>query len=376
MIQEESLPMKTVRFTIVGFGNIAKTHATALRALPVIKRLPCVPILDSLVTRSPAKQGLAAKAAGFEYVTDTLEEVLAVRDSDVVDICTPNSLHLSAFEASSAAGKAVYCEKPLTEQVERSRELAARAANDPRHQVALVYRYHPAVMRVKAALEAGLIGDVLQFRIAYLRSGYLNASRPVSWRLDKPLTGGGAISDLGVHVLDLVRHLFGEIVDVTGDTQIFVKRRPASADDPRLVDIDVDDWALMHVQTAGGVRGTAEVSRIAWGSEGFWLQLYGTNGSIVCNLEKDTVPAVRLLNGSSPAIPEPAELALLPDEKTTMGIAVDCHAGALHHFMLRLAGEDRYPELAPTIGDCLSAEEWIDRVLSSPISRASARIGD
>lgn len=356
--------MKEIRFAFVGFGNIAKTHMVALRAMPIIKqRLPLVPVLDTLVTRNTEGNRPQAEAAGFRHVTDSLEQALSSRSLHVVDVCTPNALHLDAVRAATQAGATVYCEKPLTDRYSQSVELAKAAASDLRHQVALVYRYHTAVMRMKEALAHNVIGDVLQCRCSYRRSGYLNAARPISWRLQEGLSGGGAVTDLGVHVLDLIRHLLGEIASVSGSVHTFVKRRPLEATGKPFVDVNVDDWAQMQLALASGVVATAEVSRIAWGTEGFEVNIVGTKGSMSCDLERDAAPRVKLLDGSAPKLPEPSALALSTDEKTTLGMSVDCHFAALYHFILRMAGEDDWPDLAPTIGDCLRAEELIDEVL-------------
>lgn len=356
--------MKEIRFAFVGFGNIAKTHMTALRAMPIIKKLPFVPVFDTLITRHPEANREQAASIGFAHVDSSLEKVLTERQIDVVDICTPNALHVEPFMAAVKAGKAIYCEKPLTDRFDRSEALYQAAGADNRHQTALVYRYHPAVLRIREMLRLGMIGQVLQCRASYRRSGYLNAARPVSWRLDESLTGGGAISDLGVHVLDLLAHLFGEIEHVDGRTNIFVKKRPASAANGELVDMSVDDWAAMQVKHRSGVLASAEVSRIAWGIEAFQLDIIGTNGSISCDLEKEYIPRVKLLDGSAPPVPNPDTLQLLTDDKSTMGMSVDCHFGGLNHFLHRLAGEDRFPaDLAPRIQDCLQAEYWIDHVL-------------
>jgi predicted dehydrogenase len=353
-----------LRWAVIGFGNIAKTHMTALRALPIIKKPPVIPVLDTLVTRSPEKHAAQAEAIGFRRVAGSPAEAAADERIDAFDICTPNANHYGDVTAALQGGKAVYCEKPVTETYSRSVELSKSVKAHPAalEQLAFTFRYHPAVMRIKRYLQEGIIGDVLQCKISYRRSGYLNPERPVSWRLQSGMSGGGAISDLGVHVLDLYRHWFGELADVRGRTHTYVKRRP-DADTGEIVTVDVDDWAMMHVQTASGVSGSAEVSRIALGSDAFEIQIVGSAGSITCDLERSAFPAVHLLKGGVPALPAPDSLALLPDEKSTMGFAVDTHFGALHHFLWRFAGEDRWPGLAPSIEDGVQAEYWIDRVL-------------
>jgi predicted dehydrogenase len=359
------MTLREIRFAFIGFGNIAKTHLVALRAMPIVKNNSFVPVLDTLVTRNPDANRAQAEAIGFKHVTSDLNAALSERNIDVIDICTPNAMHVEPFMAALQASKSIYCEKPLTDRYDRSAKLAEALKTDSKHQVALVYRYHPAVLRIREVLSQGTIGKVLQARCSYRRSGYLNASRPVSWRLDERLTGGGAISDLGVHVLDLLYHLFGEFEHVSGETNVFVKKRPSSSQpEAPMVDMQVDDWADMKINHINGVKSTGEVSRIAWGNEAFQLDIVGTLGTISCDLEKEYMPRIKLLDGSSPAVPSPATLQLTTDDKSTMGMGVDCHFAALHHFMHRITGsESTYGDLAPTVHDCLRAEHWIDQVL-------------
>jgi len=356
--------LSTVRFAMLGFGNIAKTHMTALRAMPIIiKKPPVMPVLDTLVTRRPEVHAAQAEAIGFKHVVATAAEAAENGQVDVFDVCTPNANHFDDVTAALQGGKAIYCEKPVTDNYERSLALLnmINEGGSPLEQLAFTFRYHPAVMRIRKWLQEGIIGGVLQCKIAYRRSGYLNPERPITWRLQSGMSGGGATSDLGVHVLDLIRHWFGELKDVQGKTQIYVKQRPDENGVPTAM--NVDDWAMMQFVTEGGVSGIAEVSRIAYGSDAYDIQIVGTRGSITCDLERQTMPEVHLLKGGVPALPTPESLVLLPDEKATMGIAVDTHFAALHHFLWRFAGEDRWPGLAPSIADGVEVEAWIDRVL-------------
>ncbi|QYR23814.1 Gfo/Idh/MocA family oxidoreductase [Paenibacillus sp. sptzw28] len=356
--------MRELRFAILGFGNIAKTHMTALRALPVIKKTPVVPVLDTLVTRRPDVHQAQAEAIGFRRVVDSASKAAADERLHAFDVCTPNANHFDDVMAALSGSKAIYCEKPVTEEYSRSLELHRRVSEQPEvlQQLAFTFRYHPAVMRIKRWLQEGIVGDILQCKISYRRSGYLSPERPVSWRLQSGMSGGGAISDLGVHVLDLLRHWFGELDEVSGRTKTYVRKRP-DAETGEIVDVDVDDWAMMHYTTESGISGTAEVSRIALGSDAFDIQIVGAQGSITCDLERHTIPAVHLLHGGTTALPIPDSLTLLPDEKATMGVAVDTHFGSLHHFIWRFAGEDRWAGLAPTIEDGIKTEYLIDRVL-------------
>ncbi|WP_127533663.1 Gfo/Idh/MocA family protein [Paenibacillus kobensis] len=357
--------MNTIRFAFSGFGNIAKTHMTALRALPIVKKVPAVPVLDTLITRDPERNRAHAEAIGFRRIVSSVAEAAIDPQVDVLDICTPNNRHDEDARAAIAGGKAIYCEKPITDQYDSSAALEqAVSASGLTQQLAFTFRYHPAAMRIRELVMQGVVGDILQCKIAYRRSGYLNAERPVSWRLDTGMSGGGAISDLGVHALDLFRYWFGEVAHADGRVHTHVKRRPAAAGSTELVEMAIDDWAIIHLTTESGVNGMAEVSRVALGSEAFDIQIVGSKGSITCDLERDAVPAVHLLRGTPGTLPEPSSLALVPDEKSTMGFAVDTHFGALHHFVLRLAGDDRWSDIVPTLKDGVIAEYWIDRVLT------------
>ncbi|MNJ53100.1 hypothetical protein D3C77_484760 [compost metagenome] len=166
-----------------------------------------------------------------------------------------------------------------------------------------------------------------------------------------------------MHALDLICHWFGDISQLNGTTETFVSERSVESGSEQKVKIKVDDWASVNYETVTGVRGMVEVSRIAWGSDAFAVQIVGTHGSIIMDLEKDTFPQVQLLRGALSHCPEPAGLKLLPDAKATMGVFVDSHFAALHHFMLRLSGNDEFAGLAPTFTDALRVEKYVDQVL-------------
>lgn len=361
--------MNTLGFTIVGFGNIAKTHMTALRTLPIIKQLPVTPVLNTLVTRRPEQTLEQARQIGFAHVTSSLEEALQYDGTEAISICTPNALHAEQVRLAVQYNQAIYCEKPVTESAASTAQLVPDVPSTLTQQLAFVYRYHPAVMRIKAWLNEGIIGDVLQCRLAYLRSGYLSDVRPYSWRVNDSLSGGGAIIDLGVHALDLLRHWFGELKNIEGSTETFIKSRRAGNGTDERVAVYVDDWAMMNYETVQGVQGIVEVSRIAYGDDAFRVHIIGTKGSITCNLETDKKPQLHLVNGRHESVPEPDSLSLLPDEKTTMGIFQDSHFASLHHFILRHNGDQRWNELAPTLEDGLVVERLVDHVIQSSEAR-------
>ncbi|HYG57284.1 MAG TPA: Gfo/Idh/MocA family oxidoreductase [Symbiobacteriaceae bacterium] len=356
--------MKKVNIAVVGLGSIARTHIASLRALPAVRPLAVQPVLHTLVTRRPAEVAAEAIAMGFAAVTDSLEGALSGTDVDVVDICTPNALHREAAMAALARGKAVYCEKPLASNLADAEAMAAAAAAASTvTQVALVYRYHPVAMRLKALLEMGAIGQLLQFRATYNHSGYLNPTANKGWRSRSELSGGGGLLDLGVHVVDLLQLLAGPLRLEHADTRTLVRHRLPGAGAPPQ-EVDVDDWALLHVVTHAGVPGTVETSRIALGSECFRLEFYGTGGSVVCDLGRDAEPQVRRFAPEPLPVPGHPALQYLPPSRLTLGPFVDAHQAGLYHFLLRFVGEDPTPGWAPDFTAALTAERIIYEALA------------
>lgn len=349
--------MNEIKMAVVGLGSIARTHISAMRALPAVRKPRVAPVLHTLVTRRPAEVMDEAKAMGFAVVTDDLEGALA--QVDAVDICTPNALHREAVEAAVAAGKAVYCEKPLSSNLaDASAMAAAVAASGLVAQVALNYRYHPAVIRLKALLDAGAVGELLQFRVTYNHSGYLNAQVNKGWRSQADLAGGGALLDLGVHAIDFMQLLVGPLWLHHAETRTLVRQRV------NVNNVAVDDWALLHVETEAGVPGVVETSRVAMGAECQRVELYGSNGSLVVDLATEAEPRLRTIDGTAPAVAENPAAGLLPPARLSLGRFVDTHQASLYHFLLRVSGVDPAVGWAPGFAEALAAERLVYAALS------------
>ncbi len=182
--------------------------------------------------------------------------------------------------------KHIYCEKPLTLNLKEAEEvLKAAEKSHIVHQMTFEYRFIPAIMRAKQLIEEGLLGDVFSFRGSYLHSGYIDPSRPMSWRMDKKKAGGGALFDLGSHVLDLVRYLLGEYKAVFATTPTFIQERPLPEDSGKKAAVEVDDLAFLQVEMASGALGTVEASRLATGAnDELRLEIHGSKGALYFNL--------------------------------------------------------------------------------------------
>jgi predicted dehydrogenase len=220
------------------------------------------------------------KELGFDLVTTDPDEFFS-QPLDLVDVCSPNHLHAAQARRALDAGMAVYCEKPLAANLEDARALASLA--EKQHaitQVAYAMRFTPAVRQIKAMCQSGDLGEVLHFRGYMHHSGYLDETRPMSWRLRRSESGGGAMMDLGAHLVDLTRYLLGEVATVRAEMRTFVCQRCTSAGGAAMERVDVDDFALVTLELLNGAVGVLEVTRVAAGaSEATGFEIYGRKGS-------------------------------------------------------------------------------------------------
>src|SRR5579884_109928 len=280
---------------MVGYGFIGKVHSVAYRSLPLFyDPLPAKTRLIGVATATAQSGQKAVEQAGFEFATTDYQELLARDDIQLIHVCTPNDAHRAVVLDALRAGKHIYCDKPLALNVAEAEEICALARTVPAvHQMTFNYRFVPALMRARQMAEAGFLGDLFSFRAAYLHAGYIDPNRPFSWRLDWERSGGGAIVDLGAHIIDLVRYLVGpgtgvgragEFAAVSADLQTVIKERRAPQTGA-MRRVDVDDIALAQCRLEGGAVGTLEASRLATGvQDEIRLELHGSKGGLKFNL--------------------------------------------------------------------------------------------
>ncbi len=271
---------------ILGYGFMGKTHAFAHRTIPFYYDPPPVRVALRAVCTSRESTAQAARLAGpFErWTTDPLE-MIAAPDVDIVHVCTPNNEHFPALVAAMKAGKHIYCDKPVTANLDEAEKLEALLPGYKGvAQVVLNYRFFPATMRARQLIEEGFLGPVTHFRAAYLHSGSVDPARPVNWK-STARAGGGVIRDLGSHILDMLWWLIGPFESLSCTSRIWAAERP-SADAPgRLVPVDVEEAALIVLRSAGGAYGSVDVSKIATGTEDeLRFEIHGRHGAMRFNL--------------------------------------------------------------------------------------------
>lgn len=192
-----------VGVAIIGtrFGNL---HAEALAERPDRARI----IAICARTEEHARQ--SAERWGAEIGTTSFEAVLQHPDVDAVHLCVPHDLHAPMAMAAARAGKHVLTEKPIATTIEEADAMIEAArASDTLLMVSLNQRFLLHHQRAKTLVEAGAIGAVFLGH-----SAFLGFSPIKGWRFDAAQVGGGALIDSGMHRIDLLRWMAGEVVSV------------------------------------------------------------------------------------------------------------------------------------------------------------------
>ncbi len=268
---------------LIGYGMIGRVHALAYRELGLYYpgALPPVELAAVCTTKAETAQR-AAGEAGFKAWTTDIDELVNREDVGVVDCCVPNYLHRAALLAAINAGKPVIVEKPLALNANEALEIAT-AARRAGVRVGLIFnfRHIPAITRAKQLIEEGFLGQVYHFQIEYLHSGYQNPDRPMGWKLRRAQCGGGSLTDLGAHLLDMTRYLLGEFDQVRATTRTYIRERPSSPGSNQREPVDVDDAAWVQARLASGAVGTVMTTRFATGAvDDLNLSIHGQHGAL------------------------------------------------------------------------------------------------
>jgi predicted dehydrogenase len=149
-------------------------------------------------------------------------------------------------------------------------------------------------------IASGGIGEIVHYRGHFFHDFGLDPAMPVTWRLQKAVAGGGSGTDIGSHVIDMARHLCGEIEGVFAASRTHFTRRPLAGRPGESAPVDVDEITDMLVEFAGGATGTLQASWLAGGHKmDIGFAVHGTRGSVEFSSEEPT--EVRLYKTSDPA---------------------------------------------------------------------------
>ena len=295
--------MAHLNVALIGYAFMGRAHSNAYRQVGRFFTPKYLPRMKVLCGRTPAGVTAAAEQLGWEETATDWRDVVRRKDIDIVDISTPGDSHADIAIEAAKAGKVVLCEKPLANTVKEAQKMLAAATKAGIiHMICHNYRRAPAVMLARELIEEGKLGRLYHFRGTYLQDWVADPSVPLVWRLRKEAAGSGALGDIASHSLDLARFLVGEITEVTGALETFVKERPLPENPKKKGKVTVDDASASVVRFDNGALGTIEASRFATGRKNYnRFEINGSKGSVVFNLERMNELDV-YLTGDDPAV--------------------------------------------------------------------------
>ncbi len=253
-----------MRFGIIGAGMIAKFHAKAINSMADGH-------LHSFYgRRADAVEALVAEHGGKGY-TD-LDAFLADPELEIVTIATPSGAHLEPALAAARAKKHVVCEKPLEITTDRiDQMIAACEGNGVTLSGIFNRRFAPAVQALKSAADQGRFGQ-LTLCGAYVKwyrsQAYYDSG---AWRGTWALDGGGALMNQGIHTIDQLIYVAGDVVAVSASATCLIHEN-----------IEVEDTIVAVLEFKNGARGVLEASTACWSSTGHPAEVHvcGQKGSV------------------------------------------------------------------------------------------------
>jgi predicted dehydrogenase len=247
-----------IKAAVVGLGWWGKTLVEAVQGTSSDIQF----VAGATRTRSDEVEAFA-KEHDFA-LADNYEALLADDNIDAVVLCTPHSMHVPQIVAAAAAGKHVFCEKPFAlTKSEAETAVAATEAAGVTLGLGFNRRFHPTIIDLREKINSGALGTILHFEgtMCFPNALYLKAD---AWRASRDETPCGGLTPMGVHIVDAVIDLFGEVDEV-----FCMSHR-------RVVEVDADDTTAILFKMKEGVSGYLGTMTATGGN--FRLQVYGSKG--------------------------------------------------------------------------------------------------
>jgi predicted dehydrogenase len=240
----------------------------------VIGKLRCTTVLNNSATElvgvmdvDEARARAAAAGSGARVVRD-FREIIAPGEVDAVIVSSPVHFHEEQCIAALQAGCDVLCEKPLSNSLESCRRIFEAAKASARTlAVGFNHRYYPSVKYLAQQIDAGAIGELDHLRVFGGHDGL--AGFRADWMYKGPLSGGGAMMDVGIHMTDLVNYIGGDVVEVSGIATGGIWNVEGS-----------EDNAVAIMRTARNLPVIYHATWTEWKGYRIFFEAYGRGGMI------------------------------------------------------------------------------------------------
>lgn len=340
-----------IKAGVAGCGSIAVyRHIPEYLANPDAK---LIGVFDIVYDRAEA----VARQYGVKAFR-SYEEMLEDPEIEAVSICTANQFHAEMAIAALKAGKNVLCEKPMATSVEDAQKMIQAAKEAGRTlMVGHNQRLNPIHIRAKQLLNSGVIGKPLTFRTFFMHKGPETWSADKgrnTWFFNKKAAFMGAMCDLGIHKIDLLRWLlddeFCEVTAMLGT----VDKRDANGEL-----IGIDDNGMCILKTRGGVMGILGAGWTCYSGEENGTVIYGQKGVMRLNEDPEYTIVVERSDGEKICFKTGAMQT--NDNQTNSGV-IDMFVSSLKNGVQpELSGEEGLAALATVIACAKSSEErrWV-----------------
>lgn len=288
--------MRPIGIGIVGGGYMGKAHAVAMQAVGAVFGTALRPRLEMICTTTPDGAAEKARLLGFASATADWRQLIANPEVEAVIIASPQETHLDIARAAFAAGKPVFCEKPLGLGLAESLAMTEAAERSGlANMTGFNYIRTPASQLARDIVAAGEIGDITFLRAEHTEDFLADPDLPASWRTRGRANGN--MGDLAPHIINAALALAGPIRSLIADIATVHRQRPGVAG-PEAV--SNDDQAQIMCRFASGAMGSLFVSRIATGRKmGYAYDIYGTRGAI--RFDQEDQNALWLYKGAAAA---------------------------------------------------------------------------
>ena len=251
------LPIKKIKWGVAGCGHFAEN--SFLPAVLISRRGKVTSIFSSNKQRA---EKLANKFSISNYYSDYKNFLSS--DIDAVYISSANINHYDQAIMAANAGKHILCEKPISITSEQAKEMIDTCKkNNVQLSVNYVMRYHPLILKAKEMIDSRMIGMLTSINISF----NINLPPSDNFRYNKKLSGGGALRDLGTHLIDLLLFFGGEIEKINGGLDNLIYKE------------DVEDYAYATVKFKVSGYGNFNVSYCNKRALNR-IEILGSNGTI------------------------------------------------------------------------------------------------
>ena len=253
---------KIFNFGIIGAGNVSRIHAKAIQEIDNARLL-------AVCSKNIDKAKSLATEFQIKHVYTDYHQMLERNDLDIVCILTPNGLHTELGIAAAKQCKHVIVEKPIDICITKA-EALIRSCKDSNVKLSVIsqHRFDPSTKKLKNAVEQGLLGKLVlgDAHIKWFRSQEYYDSG--AWRGTKEMDGGGVLINQGIHTIDLLLYIMGEVETVYANCNMLGHKR-----------IDVEDVATATLKFKSGALGTIIGSTCVYPGLPARLEIHGTKGS-------------------------------------------------------------------------------------------------